>query len=555
MIAGTLGERAGARLLDALFSSRAYGLALGSGGSEPKFRCPDPWTGDQEVANELFRGRYIFGGESVVTAGEAPWRQALMNAGEAWNSHGHGFRWLRHFAACPGDVPRQQARGLVRSWLDLYATWDPVAWRPDFTGRRLAAWACHGHYLLDGADANFRAGFLAAFARQARHLRRAAGTAEPGARRLAAWAGAVSASVALWGPGKSYGRCLERLCREIAGQCLADGGHVSRSPAALLSVLEDLVTVRAALLALHLDVPGGLQHAIDRVAPGLRFFRHGDGGLALFNGATEGDAKAMDRVLETANAPGRPPEVLPHTGFHRLAADPTLVIVDTGGPPPRPFDGNAHAGALAFEMSVGGQRLIVNCGTPAGPLEPGQSQDEWRRACRASAAHSTLVVDDTSSCRFTRSGRVRRGPAQVEARRDDTGGTLVLEAVHDGYDAPFKLTHRRRLTLRDDGSHLAGEDSLSGPRHDGGALPFALRFHLHPEVQASLVQNGESALLRLPDGQGWKLRARGGTLALAESVYMGAAGKSRRTEQIAVTGTVGADPVTVSWELSAIRGR
>ena len=83
---------------------------------------------------------------------------------------------------------------------------------------------------------------------------------------------------------------------------------------------------------------------------------------------------------------------------------------------------------------------------------------------------------------------------------------------------------------------------------------FALRFHLHPGVQASLVQNGTAVLLRLPGGTGWRLIAEGGTLSLAESVYLGSAGEVRRSEQIVVSGVIeaGSPAARVKWALKRV---
>ena len=86
-----------------------------------------------------------------------------------------------------------------------------------------------------------------------------------------------------------------------------------------------------------------------------------------------------------------------------------------------------------------------------------------------------------------------------------------------------------------------------------GNLPLAIRFHLHPDVSASLSQDGTSAVLRLPDGDGWKLRASGGTLALAESVYFGEQGRTRRSEQIVITATVEFGEATIKWALRRVR--
>ena len=205
--------------------------------------------------------------------------------------------------------------------------------------------------------------------------------------------------------------------------------------------------------------------------------------------------------------------LLEESGFHRLQAGRTLVIADAAAPPParardvanglpRGADRFAHAGTLSFEMSVGRDRLIVNCGA-APAAEPA-----WRDALRATAAHSTLILADTNSSELKDEGLGRR-PERVEQERQEANGAQWLEASHDGWRKPFGAVHRRRLYLAETGDDLRGEDIIEMAEQGSRPPGFVLRFHLHPGVTASPQQDGNSVLLRLPSGNGWRLRAKG----------------------------------------------
>ena len=174
-----------------------------------------------------------------------------------------------------------------------------------------------------------------------------------------------------------------------------------RRPLTQLTVLRDLIDIRAALHAGGVETPVDLQTTIEQMAPMLRMFRHGDGGLALFNGAQEGEGWQVETVLQRAGGRPRALSLAPQSGFQRLQAGRTVVLIDAGRPPPPTLAREAHAGTLSFELSIGRQRLIVNCGThPAG--------HRWSRAYRASAAHSTLVVNDTNSSKISADGALSR---------------------------------------------------------------------------------------------------------------------------------------------------
>ena len=96
--------------------------------------------------------------------------------------------------------------------------------------------------------------------------------------------------------------------------------------------------------------------------------------------------------------------------------------MDTGTPPPIGVSQEAHAGCLSFELSHQLQRIVVNCGLPA------TSRETWRQVARATAAHSTVVFNDTSSCRFLERRLVQApasarpivsGPSQVQVAREE----------------------------------------------------------------------------------------------------------------------------------------
>jgi uncharacterized heparinase superfamily protein len=303
-------------------------------------------------------------------------------------------------------------------------------------------------------------------------------------------------------------------------------------------VLRDLIDIRAALRAARIETPAALQDAIERMAPILRFFRHGDRRLALFNNSSEEDGVLVDLVLTRSEAKGLAPAQAPQSGFQRLHAGQSLVLVDVGKPPSRGFDQDAHAGMLSFELSQGRDRIIVNCGGYRGP------KPAWRRLARASAAHSVLVVGDTNAVEIQADGSLGHAPETVRCDRAEEDGHQWVAATHDGYQPRFGVTYSRELYLAPDGDDLRGEDKLTGR----AGTEFAVRFHLHPAVEASLSADGGAAVLRLPNGAVWRLRAAGAEMSLGESVYLGA-GEAKKTQQVVLSGTTGPDGAVVRWAI------
>lgn len=575
--------------LRSLFWATPLGEALLGVGRTPATLTAlpvDPWPGNADRGRAIALGRFSFAGRSLrmrpaedadlpFAAGAALWD--ARDGGEDWLTELHGFAWLSDLRVVGGDPARRCARGLIADWIAGQGRWKRRSWRPDILARRLVSWIAAADIILQGAPPDFALAFHRSLARQARHLSRAGAGGLAGARRLTVLKGRVYAAVALWG-GRGLPRTLQRLDEELARQIQRDGGHIERSPAQQFIVLRDLVDIRTTLSEAGHAVPHGLQNAIDRMAPMLRFYRHGDGGLALFNDSGEGEAWLIDMVLSRAEAPGKPLTSAPHTGFDRLAANRTLVICDVGPPPPPGARDHVFAGTLSFEMSIGKERLIVNCGGGPGLAA------SWRQGLRATAAHSTLTLADTNSTEiFEAPGRgseIGKHPRAVTRRRAERDGAIWLEGRHDGYLRGFGLTHERRLWLSPGGDELRGEETLlpggveslarlNGREDETPATPrwpwrrgrprvFHLRFHLHPKVSATPVQEGGSVLLRLASGAGWRFHAEGGSVSVEDSVYVGAGGL-RRCQQIVVSGGVQASGprsgAVVRWALTRVADR
>ncbi len=535
-----------ARLKNAGYRTRLYRRTLERRQIEQLAFLPhDPWPGDAKVADELFQGRYRFVGREASAPNQPPWRLRPDDA--EWLAELHGFSWLRHFEASGGETALAYARRLVRSWIDLCGDIDPLTWSPGVLGQRLVAWLDHGNFLLQGADEEFTTAYMASLAAQWQHLQRTCGDAPSGAEELLALLGLVYGALALPDEDNAVRKGLQQLDGLIARQTMADGGYNSRAPSDLMAVLRHLIGLREALGDSGRTVPDWLQVKISRMALMLRGMRHGDGGLALFNGGIEESRDVVDITLSQARVKGRAVLNATQSGFQRLAAGGVVLLADTGAPPAGEWGRQAHAGGTAFELSVGRQRLVVNCGSGR------RRSAEWREAARSTAAHSTLHLDNANAWPITDTGDFGPEPARLQCRRhEDDQGNAWLELHHNAYRPRFGVTHRRRLYLDASGEDIRGEDrldvgGLAGASSEVAGRAVAVRFHLHPDVRASAVQGGSAILLRLKGGKGWRFRASGAEIAMEDTVYLGQDGPIRRSQQIVLSTTTSADGNVIKW--------
>ena len=511
-------------------------------------------TADATRASEIYAGRFAFSGKVVICDRRSPFE--MTPPSEEWAATLLGFAWLRHLRAADSAITRANARSLVDDWINLQGRWHPLGWRSDILSRRIISWLSQAPLILQDADIRFYRRFIRNLTRQVRYLRIAATQSRDGLPRLQALIALCFAALCMQNQSRYLRAAARRLVEELGRQVLPDGGHISRNPGVLIELLLDLLPLRQLFTHRNVAPPAGLNNAIDRIMPMLRFFRHGDGNFALFNGMGPTTVDLLATVLAYDDARGAPVANAPHSGYQRLEAGNTLILMDTGRPPPMSVSQEAHAGCLSFELSWKQHRLVVNCGLPA------MNRETWRQVARATPAHATVTINDTSSCRFLEATGLRRllwgipivsGPRDIGAIREETAAGLLLQTSHDGYARPFNIIHRRALTLSADGETLTGEDSFAAARGDklSPHTPdeFAIRFHLHPLVKANRLTDRHGVMLTLADRDVWTFNAYEDAVEIEESVYLAGPDGPRRTVQMVIYGHARTQP-KIQWSFS-----
>jgi uncharacterized heparinase superfamily protein len=509
-------------------------------------------TADATRAAEIYAGRFAFAGKVVICDRRSPFE--MTPPSDEWAVMLLSFAWLRHLRAADSAITRANARSLIDEWINLQGGWHPLGWRPDILSRRIICWLSQSPFVLHDADARFYRRYIRSLSRQVRYLRRSLKQTREGLPRLQALIALTYATLCLQGQSNQLRGNARRLIEELRRQILPDGGHISRNPGVLIELLVDLLPLRQLFSARQLQPPAALNNAIDRMMPMLRFFRHADGNFAQFNGMGPTPVDLLATVLAYDDARGTPVSNAPHSGYQRIDAGQSALLMDTGKPPPVAVSQEAHAGCLSFELSWKAQRLVINCGLPA------VNKENWRQVARATAAHSTVTFNDQSSCRFFESNLrkmlggipIISGPHNVQIERDDRQHGAHLSASHDGYAPDFGAVHSRVIKLSADGRALDGEDSFTPA--NGREFPpkagdeYAIRFHLHPAVKANRLSDGHGVILLLPDKEVWSFSTYGDTVQIEESVFLAGSDGPRRTVQIVIYGHARQRP-TVRWSL------
>jgi uncharacterized heparinase superfamily protein len=525
---------------------------------------PEPRTiGSFARGRQLMAGNYLFAGYLVEAAKVDIWDVSAPDT--AFEEELQGFGWLDDLAAVGDSAARDKAKRWLYQWIDLYGEGTGPGWTPDLTGRRLVRWINHAIFLLRGqTDQNLTDAFYLALGQQTRFLSKRWHATPPGLPRFEALTGLIYAGLALEGMEPLAEPAIQAIAHECETQIDATGGLPTRNPEDLLDVFTLLTWASMACAEAGRGTPNRQIAALERIAPSLRTLRHSDGGLARFHGGGRGAEGWLDHALAASKTKTRSADGL-SMGFARLSGGRSSVIIDASAPPLRAASFNGHASTLAFEMTSGRRPFIVNCGSGA------RFGADWRRAGRATASHSTLSIDGYSSSRF---GRAKHDaaheplvevPTYVPMEMDTVSDGLKFQGGHNGYVPTHGLTHARTLELTFDGRGMVGEDMLlviedaDQPAFDRAfeatklnGIAYTIRFHLHPEVDATIDLGGKAVSMALKSGEIWVFRHDETlNMALEPSVYLEKGRlKPRAAKQIVLSGKAMGYATRIRWSLS-----
>lgn len=310
---------------------------------------------------------------------------------------------------------------------------------------------------------------------------------------------------------------LKILDREISEQFLADGGHFERSPMYHAILLWDLCDL------INLADRVGLSELVKRrdtwcmvLARGVSWLKamcHPDGEIAFFNDAAIGVAPDPQMLIDYARSLGC---VLPETKNCDFSVvnlkESGYVVVESGrghkaildvaeiGPHYQP--GHAHADTLSFELSLYGQRVIVNSGTSV----YGEGSERQRQ--RSTAAHNTVEINGQNSSEVWRGFRVARRAHPIGLNIRKTPNEIRVYCAHDGYHwLPGSPQHSR--LWRCGTNWLQIVDRIAGTFQKAVS-----RFYLHPSVE--IIPND---VLRLRSGHTLRWKVEGGQVEIVESTW------------------------------------
>lgn len=511
-------RRFGLRLADALVTMPVTRWTWRSLAEEGyKGELPDFRPADSDAVREMMSGRYLLASKLIETGGTSPFA-VDVDYPDWWNNL-QSFSWLRHFREVRDPGERLFARTLVLDWIGREGSYDPDTWSLLLTGQRVLNWLRHLPLLLDGATPD-----------QARTIQRSLGTQVQSLRvrfrlatdpidRVFAAMGVLGAELCEPEETANVEARLSQLDAALAQQLDEEGLHKSRNPRIQLTLLTELSSLRQAASRHGSPTFAALSDRIDRMHEALDALTLSSGEPAYFNGCGQVPHDVLVAVQASGPTPQRRSRIL--GGYGILRSGPAVVIADSGLRPPPGFDGEAHAGALAFEFSHESELILGSCGPAPGDMP--EARDLFRQAI----AHSSPTIDDEDA--YVPQQGLRARPAPLP-KMELVPAEHMLALTSSGYEGRFGAEIERRLTLLGEGSTLVGQDRIIARGEPRGQL--SIRFHLAPGISVQAPAGEGMRRLTLPNGDVWSFLWEGASLRQDDSVRQSAYLGFNRTIQL-----------------------
>ena len=456
----------------------------------------------------------------------------------------HKFSWLPHV-----DIKkdREFVKATIQEWLDNFSNYKSSVWHPTIIAHRLIFWVTNAPNTIRNEDLIFRTKITNNVLKQALHLSRNLSLIHSKIDRILAIFSLILVSTAFEGYKNLLESSLKKL-NEQTKKLLDKKGFVeSKSIEDQFWLLHHLVLIKESLKTSQNPIPETLEDTIEIVGKYFSSLLYSDNTIPLFNGAKHYDCSQFLSFLKLKGYKFDSENNDTHFLFGKIKK--LEVMMDANNPPSDSYAQNYQAGCLSFELLYAGIKIITNTGSAK------NFSKELSYIAQSTAAHSSLVINDTSSCIFQKNLALRKyyGNALLQkskvTKREFKNDKILatLHAAHNGYSQKYSTLFERKIIMNGEENLINGEDTLAVSKNDYAFLNFSIRFHVLPGTK--LIETHGGDILISVKNQGWKFQCKSQDVKIENSLYFAQHEKVQETSCIVVEGTLKQEINKVVWSI------
>ena len=462
----------------------------------------------------------------------------------------HGFLWL---AKLDRKISKIITKNIIRSWITNFFNYDSHTWQMDIVANRIIAWSSNTDLTLEDSDNAYKTKFFLSLIKQSNFLVRNLKNLFYDSNKIICCAAIILSGMIFKENDLNYKIGIKELEKTIKNYFDKNGFPKTRNPEEVFICIKYLILVREWLKEAQKPIPDFLNKIIVKCGSCYAMLSCSNKPFPLFNGATEINNKDYDIFLKTLKYKFNN-ENYDIADLIKIKKNKFEFFIDCGNPPANNFTKNYQAGCLAFELISNKQKIICNSG-----YGKYLSQKLTTLSC-STAAHSTLYLNNTSSCIFQKNKLVNKAYGNsvlqkhkvISKNYTNDKDFYSIAAAHNGYEKKFGYIHTRSIKILKKEDKIFGQDELKKTKSYVNSLNYFVRFHIYPETKIVKTKAGNSILISLSNGEGWLLQCETNDFEIEKNIFLGNKNKIINNESVVISGNSNKEIITIKWLIEKV---
>ncbi len=441
---------------------------------------------------------------------------------------------------------KKTAQSVISKWINNNHKFNSRSWDFDLTAKRIIAWLSSHNLSYEESDQIYKNDFNKIIKKQTNHLINEINRSDFIDDKLIG-----SASIILVGlcykNEKVYLSFGTTLLKKISKFILDNSGFPkSRNIQQLIFYLKYFILIREWFKESQINVPEHIEETIYYLGQGYAFIWQNTNIDFLFNGNNKSNNVNFDNYLKRLGYKFKN-ENQEFGGYTIFKNKKICLVMDTGSSPNSKYSLDYQAGALSFEITSNGNKLITNCGYH-------KKSRKLNELSKSTATQSTLIVDDNSSCKFKKINQslfLKTGVKIIQKDKIYEKNYWKICCSHDGYIKKYNSIHEREIEFYPQQMAFIGKDKII-KKKGNHKYKFDIRFHVEPNTKLMKTQDNKTILIQLRD-EGWKFTCNNYDINIDNGLYFGNKNLYLENQNIFISGISNNQIENIKWEIKKIK--
>jgi uncharacterized heparinase superfamily protein len=441
---------------------------------------------------------------------------------------------------------KQTTQSIISNWIKNNYKYNSKSWDFDITAKRIISWLSCYNLTYEDSDDAYKDEFNKIILKQTNHLINEINRSKSIDDKLIGCASIILVGLS-YQDEENYLTFGSSLLKKISKLALDNYGFPkTRNIKQLIFYLKYFILIREWFKESQVNIPEHVDETIYYLGQGYAFFWNNTGSDLLFNGNNISDNGEFDNYLKRLGYKFKNNNQ-EFGGYIIFKNKKILFTMDIGSTPNVKYTRDYQSGALSFEIVSNGKKLISNCGYYK------RRNNKLNQLSRSSAAQNTLIIDDNSSCKFTKVNNffvIKNGLKVTQKNLIFKNDYWKIHASHDGYLKKYNSIHEREIEFFPDRMVFTGLDKIIKKKTNNN-YKFDIRFHVEPNVKLMKTQDNKTILIELYD-EGWKFTCDNFNINIDNGLYFGNKNLYSENQNIFITGISNNQIEEIKWEIKKI---